>query len=54
MAKPLAPAMVRVGGTAGDFIIFEERTKLNQESNFTMNNNPVGCSDMFVEAVGMQ
>ena len=38
MAKLFAPAMRRVGGTAGDFIIFEETTKLNgKESNFTMN-----------------
>ena len=44
MAKALAPAMLRAGGTSGDFIIFEETTELNQESNFTMNT--------FVEVVG--
>ena len=55
MAKPLAPAMLRVGGTAGDFIIFEETTKLNgKESNFTMNTTQWDAVNMFVETVGMQ
>ena len=52
MAKALAPAMLRVGGTSGDFIIFEETTKLNQESNFTMNTTEWDAVNMFVEAVG--
>ena len=53
MAKALAPAMLRVGGTSGDFIIFEETTKLNgKESNFTMNTTQWDAVNMFVEAVG--
>ena len=32
MAKALVPAMLRVGGTSGNFIIFEETTK-NQTSH---------------------
>ena len=47
--------MLRVGGTAGDFIIFEETTKLNgKESNFTMNTTQWDAVNMFVETVGMQ
>ena len=53
MAKALAPAMLRVGGTSGDFIIFEETTKLNgKESNFTMNTTQWDAVNTFVEAVG--
>ena len=52
MAKALAPAMLRVGGTSGDFIIFEETTELNQESNFTMNSSQWDAVNTFVEAVG--
>ena len=52
MAKALAPAMLRVGGTSGDFIIFEETTELNQESNFTMNSTQWDAVNTFVEAVG--
>ena len=53
MAKALAPAMVRVGGTYQDFLIFvEETTKLNQVSNFTMNTTQWDAVNMFVEAVG--
>ena len=52
MAKALAPAMLRVGGTSGDFIIFEETTELNQESNFTMNSTQWDAVNIFVEAVG--
>ena len=52
MAKGLAPAMLRVGGTSEDALIFEETTKLNQESNFTMNTTQWDAVNMFVEAVG--
>ena len=53
MAKALAPAMLRVGGTYQDFLIFvEETTKLNQVSNFTMNTTQWDAVNMFVEAVG--
>ena len=53
MGKALAPAMLRVGGTSGDFIIFEETTKLNgKESNFTMNTTQWDAVNTFVEAVG--
>ena len=53
MAKAFAPAMLRVGGTSGDFIIFEKTTKLNgKESNFTMNTTQWDAVNMFVEAVG--
>ena len=33
MAKALHPAMLRVGGTAGDFIIFQEQSHSNESSN---------------------
>ena len=53
MAKALAPAMLRVGGTYQDFLIFVEgSTKLNQVSNFTMNTTQWDAVNMFVEAVG--
>ena len=52
MAKALVPAMLRVGGTAQDFVIFEESTELNQESNFTMNSTEWDAVNAFVEAVG--
>ena len=52
MAKALVPAMLRVGGTAQDFVIFEESTELNQESNFTMNSTEWDAVNTFVEAVG--
>ena len=53
MAKALAPAMLRVGGTYQDFLIFvEETTKLNQVSDFTMNTTQWDAVNMFVEAVG--
>ena len=52
MAKALVPAMLRVGGTSGDFVIFEESTELIQESNFTMNTTEWDAVNMFVETVG--
>ena len=55
MAKALAPAMLRVGGTYQDFLIFvEETTKLNQVSDFTMNTTQWDAVNMFVEAVGWE
>ena len=59
MAKALAPAMLRVGGTDGDFLLFEKPTncKENQQSvnvysNFTMNASQWDAVNVFVEAVG--
>ena len=53
MAKALAPAMLRVGGTSEDALIFEETAKLDgKESNFTMNSTEWDAVNMFVEAVG--
>ena len=53
MAKGLAPAMLRVGGTSEDALIFEETNELNgEESNFTMNTTQWDAVNMFVEAVG--
>ena len=52
MAKALAPAMLRIGGTSQDFIIFEESTELVQRSNFTMNTTQWDAVNIFVEAVG--
>ena len=53
MAKALAPAMLRVGGTSEDALIFEETTELDgKESNFTMNTTEWDAVNMFVEAVG--
>ena len=49
MAKALAPAMLRVGGTDGDFLLFEETTK---ENEFTMNASQWDAVNVFVEAVG--
>ena len=57
MAKALAPAMLRVGGTEGDFLLFEETTDKNKQSinvysNFTMNTSQWDAVNMFVEAAG--
>ena len=57
MAKALAPAMLRVGGTEGDFLLFEETTDKNNQSinvysNFTMNTSQWDAVNMFVEAAG--
>ena len=57
MAKALAPAMLRVGGTEGDFLLFEETTDKNNQSinvysNFTMNTSQWDAVNMFVQAAG--
>ena len=52
MAKALVPAMLRVGGTAQDSIIFEESTELVQRSNITMNTAQWDEVNIFVETVG--
>jgi len=57
MAKALAPAMLRVGGTSQDFILFEEKTKekeilANLDSDFTMNTSQWDAVNVFVEAAG--
>ena len=55
MAKVLAPAMLRVGGTSQDFLLFEETTKeqiINLDSNFIMNASQWDAVNVFVEAVG--
>ena len=53
MARALGPAMLRVGGTSEDALIFEGTTKLDgKESNFTMNTTEWDAVNMFVEAVG--
>jgi len=57
MAKALAPAMLRVGGTSQDFILFEETTKekeifANLDSDFTMNTSQWDAVNVFVEAAG--
>jgi len=57
MAKALAPAMLRVGGTEGDFLLFEETTDKNNQSinvysNFTMNTSQWDAVNMFVQEAG--
>ena len=52
MAKALVPAMLRVGGTSQDSIIFEESAELVQGSNITMSTAQWDAVNMFVETVG--
>ena len=54
MAKALHPAMLRVGGTSEDFIIFENgqsQAGVNL-SNYTMNTTQWDAVNKFVQAVG--
>jgi heparanase 1 len=53
MARGLAPAMLRVGGTSGDYLIFNSSTaETVQQSNFTMTPQQWDEVNKFVETVG--
>ncbi|CAI8054363.1 Heparanase [Geodia barretti] len=53
MAQGLTPAMLRVGGTSGDFLIFNSSTaETVQQSNFTMTPQQWDEVNKFVETVG--
>ncbi|CAI8023721.1 Heparanase [Geodia barretti] len=53
MARGLTPAMLRVGGTSGDFLIFNSSTEETvQRTNFTMTPQQWDEVNKFVETVG--
>ena len=55
MAKALAPAMLRVGGTSGDFIYFEKNSKEIQQSvipDLPFNTSEWDAVNVFAETVG--
>jgi heparanase 1 len=53
MARGLTPVMLRVGGTSGDFLIFNSSTEETvQRTNFTMTPRQWDEVNKFVETVG--